>query len=250
MSELEKNTLAEPCADRLPRAHGPRIAETWKALLIAGARAQQIVPGSVAVGGTAAALYAGHRVSHDVDNLVMTLENSFDDVMGSLEQSANWRTARIKRPVLILGSLDGFEVGFRQARRLLPIQSVSTSTGEGDLCVPTLRELIGMKAFLAYSRNVLRDFLDFAALTTCTDDRGVIDALRSLDDVYGHLQTNSVGLEVAKALSKPEPVDLMTTDLSRYRALDFQWHDWARTTEICQRFGKLLGQTLVNPNPQ
>src|SRR5271165_6596667 len=80
--------------------------------------------------------------------------------------------------------------------------------------------MLGMKAFLAYSRNAVRDYLDFAALTTCTDEARVLDALTSLERVYGHLLSASVNLEVAKALSRP---DLAIFKEMSYRAIG-RWH--------------------------
>ena len=133
--------------------------------------------------------------------------------------------------------------GQSPAREL--IVSASMTTPRGVVVIPTLTEMIGMKAFLAYSRNVVRDFLDFAALTTCADDAHVLEALGALDRLYGHLQSASVALEVAKTLSKPEPIDLQGTDLSRYRALAPEWQDWQRTDRICRGFGVLLGRRLV-----
>jgi hypothetical protein len=223
----------------------PESADKWQAILAAGIRAQQLVANSVAVGGTAAALYACHRISHDVDNLLPTLKDTFDAVLEALEQSPEWKTARTKKPVLILGNVGGVEIGFRQAKRTEPIATKTVKTIHGELVIPTLAEMIGMKAFLAYSRNAMRDYLDFAALTTCTCEASVLDALTSMDRVYGHLQSASVSLEVAKTLSRPEPSDLQGSELSHYRALAPEWHDWTRIEKICQHFGLLFGQRLV-----
>jgi hypothetical protein len=241
----EAQESPSPGPGRLAAHLSTEEASKWEDILGAGARAQRLIPGSVAVGGTAAALYAGHRISHDVDNLLPALKDTFDAVLEALEQSPEWKTARIKKPVLILGNIEGVEIGFRQARRTEPIATVSISTPQGQVVIPTLAEMIVMKAFLAYSRNVVRDYLDFAALTTCTDEAHVLEALGSLDRLYGHLQSSSAALEVAKTLSKPEPTDLQGADLSRYRALAPGWHDWRRTEQICQHFGVLFGQRLV-----
>jgi len=39
------------------------------------------------------------------------LRDRFDDVLEHLEHADGWRTARVNRPVLVLGSLDGVETG-------------------------------------------------------------------------------------------------------------------------------------------
>jgi len=81
----------------------------WERLLTSAARLQRILPDAVLVGGTAAALYADHRISRDADHVLMDLRERFDEVLAQLESVAGWKTARIKKPVLILGSLDGIE---------------------------------------------------------------------------------------------------------------------------------------------
>ncbi len=233
----------------------PSDAQLWGRVLEAGVTAQRLVPGSIAVGGTAAALYSGHRVSADTDHVVPALKERFDDVLHVLSTTPGWKTARLRRPVLILGSLNEVEVGYRHPRRAAPIETTAINTAYGDLVVPILSEMIGIKAFMTYDRNALRDYLDFAALTTCTTEEAVLQALLKLDEQYAGLQTGSVRLEVSKALSDAKPYDLATTDLSRYKGLAPQWHDWSRTQEICRHYGVLLGQKLTGitdatPSPE
>jgi hypothetical protein len=217
----------------------------WEAVLEAGVKAQSSIQDGVVVGGTAAALYAGHRVSFDTHHLLMHLRGHFEDVLEILSESPEWKTARTNRPVLILGSLNDVEVGFRQSIKTLPIETLTMATSYGPLVIPTLDEMIGMKAFLAYRRNATRDFLDFAALSCCASEGEAVASLLKSDERYGDLQTASVALEIAKTLARPEPFDLSSTYLSRYKALAPVWHDWSKTESICQHYGKLLGERLV-----
>ena len=69
------------------------------------------MPDAVLVGGSAAAYHAGHRVSLDDDHVVADLRSRFDDILAALEETDGWVTARVQRPVLILGRLDGVENG-------------------------------------------------------------------------------------------------------------------------------------------
>lgn len=223
----------------------PAEQKEWNEILIAGIKAQELIEGSIAVGGTASALYAGHRISRDTDHLLMSLKENFDTVLEKLSESPEWKLARTKKPVLILGSINDVEVGFRQSRRTTPIETTVIETFFGKLVVPTLDELIGMKAYLAYSRNATRDYLDFAALSECIGQDGVLTALLKLDERYGELQTASVSLEVAKTLTKAEPFDLEEMDLSNYKALASEWQDWRKIEKICRRFGILLGEKLI-----
>jgi len=228
-------------------AASPDLARSaeWGGILKAGVQAQRLVPGAVCVGGTAAALYAGHRVSQDTDHLLPGLRDSFAEVRARLEAQPDWKTSRVTPPVLILGSIGGVEVGFRQLKRSLPIEIQTVQTGAGPLVVPTLDEMLGMKAFLAYDRNATRDYLDFAALSECASPDAVLTALLKLDTRYGSLQTASVGLEVAKALCAAAPFDLDELELPRYKGLNEKWHRWETTRTICQRFGVLLGEALI-----
>ena len=75
----------------------------WEKLLAAERHVQSLVPGLVLVGGTAAALHAGHRTSLDGDQVLADLRPRFDQVLRDLENAAGWQTDRVQRPVLILG---------------------------------------------------------------------------------------------------------------------------------------------------
>lgn len=66
------------------------------------------------IGRTAKALYAGHRISRDTDHLLVSLRENFDGILEKLSEFPEWKLARTKKPVLILGSIGDVEVGFRQ----------------------------------------------------------------------------------------------------------------------------------------
>jgi hypothetical protein len=221
----------------------------WRGILAAAVEAQRLVPGAIAVGGTAAALHAHHRLSLDSDHLLPALRTSFDDVLHTLEQAPSWRTARVQPPVLILGRINNVQVGFRQARHSGEIESATIQTSSGPLRVPTLDEMIGMKAYMAYARNATRDYLDLAALASCTDEKGVVAALLKSDARYGHLQTSSVALEIAKRLSDPRPYDLSDLRLDDYKALAPQWQSWPAVAQSCRHLGRLLGEHLIREAP-
>lgn len=223
----------------------PEEQKQWEATLAAGVIAQKLIAGGVAVGGTAATLYAGHRLSLDTDHLLMNLRETFDAVLETLDDAPEWKTSRIQKPILILGSINSVEVGYRQSRRSSPIEPVTARTLYGDLVIPTLDEMLGMKAYLSYSRNKVRDYLDFAALSGCTTEAKVLASLMKLDERYGELQTNSVRLEVARTFAAPQPEDLSEVDLPHFKALGEEWHDWKRTEAICKRFGILLGERII-----
>ncbi|MFB3905146.1 MAG: hypothetical protein ACE15E_16980 [Acidobacteriota bacterium] len=108
-------------------------------------------------------LYAGHRVSTDAEPLT-DLRERFDAVLTELESVAGWRTARIRRPVQILGSLDGIETGVPQPIRDEPLETTQVECFGQRVTVPTQAEMLRIKAVLILSRNATRDYLDSAAL--------------------------------------------------------------------------------------
>src|SRR5438445_7695153 len=91
---------------------------------------------AVAVGGTAVALHCGHRFSLDVDVVTPRLREKYLEIAESLDRWEGWRTNRKNPPVLILGERHGVELGVRQQRREVPLQ---TTTVRG-LIVPTIRQ--------------------------------------------------------------------------------------------------------------
>lgn len=219
--------------------------EQWHRVQEAAVASQKIIAGAVAVGGTAAALYAGHRLSVDADHLLPNLSDRFDEVREQLEGVPQWSTNRVQPPVLILGSLGGVEIGFRQSRRSLPVETAVVETAAGELCVPTLDELIGMKAYLAYSRRATRDFLDFAALSELVEQNEVLATLLRSQQRYGELQKGSVALDIAKSLSDPEPFDLDSVDLGTYKGIQAPWNDWNRVAAQCRLHGTQFGEALI-----
>jgi hypothetical protein len=200
----------------------------WDDVLRSAARLQQLVPDAVLVGGTGAAAHAHHRVSFDHDHVLVDLRERFDDLLAALEATDGWITARVRRPVLILGSLDGVETGIRQLIRRRPLEVEQLDVpGRGRVRVPTLEEMLRVKAWLVLQRNATRDYLDVVALADRLDDPAAV--LVRLDEYYADQQGaggRRVATQLAKQLAEPAPYDLDAVDLTRYRKLDQRWRDW------------------------
>jgi hypothetical protein len=205
----------------------------WEQLLAAAAHLQQILPDATLVGGTAAAIYAKHRVSYDADHVLLDLKTRFDEVLGQLESVAGWRTARVNRPVLILGSLDGIETGVRQLIRDEPLQTQEVSIGSIRLIVPTEQEMLRIKGVLILKRNATRDYLDFAALAERLGSEKTLEALVDFDRLYPQPSGESALQQLHVQLANPLPFDLEQTDLTEYRQLHPRWQDWTRVKAIC-----------------
>ena len=210
----------------------------WKEVLHAAARLQELVPDAVLVGGTAAAHHAGHRVSFDDDHVVADLTERFDHVLSALEETEGWVTARVKRPVLILGSLDGVETGVRNLIRRRPLEVEEAEIGSQRLKVPTLVEITRIKGWLCLMRNATRDYIDFVALADRLGDEAAADVVLSLDDFYEDQRGaggRRIAAQVAKQLAEPRPDDLGEVDLRFYRQLDRRWQDWGAVVDACKR---------------
>jgi len=223
-----------------------------KAVLEAAARLQELVPDAVLVGGTAAAHHAGHRVSIDDDHVVADLRQRFDEILAALEETDGWITARVKRPVLILGRLDGVETGIRNLIRRRPLEVEEVAVGERTLRVPTLAEIARIKAWLCLVRNATRDYLDFAALADRLGEDEAAGVVATMDDYYADQLGSGgrrVATQVAKQLAEPRPGDLSEVDLASYRKLDRRWQDWGAVGDVCRRVAVRVLDRLVGDSP-
>lgn len=218
----------------------------------AAARLQELVPDAVLVGGSAAVHHAGHRVSLDDDHVVADLRDRFDEVLGALEDSKGWVTARVKRPVLILGRLDGVETGIRNLVRRLPLEVEQVAVGKRKLLVPTLAEITRIKAWLCLMRNATRDYLDFAALADRLGESEAARVVLGMDDYYSD-QLGPGGLrvaaQIAKQLAEPRPDDLSKVDLASYRRLERRWQDWGTVIDACKRVAARVLDRLAEDAP-
>ena len=216
-------------------ARSKRLQEVLKS----AARLQQLVPDAVLVGGSAAALHAGHRESFAHDHVLVDLDQRYAQVLEAVEASEGWATSvRASRPPLtIMGSLDGVQAGLRNLRRTRPLETVSIDVAPGtSVIVPTLEEMLRVKAYLVVQRNVVRDYLDVVAIA---DHMGIARAgevLRGIDDYYDDLSQapGSVRTSLALALVQPSPRDVdVIPELPRYRGLDPRWHEWSSVVAAC-----------------
>jgi hypothetical protein len=205
-------------SSRYPWNMTGEITADWERLLAAERHLQALVPGSVLVGGSAAALHAGHRVSMDGER--------FDDVLA---------------PVLILGQLDGVLTGIRQLRRTEPLETEEIA----GLQVPTLPEMARIKAWLLATRFTTRDYLDAVVLFERLGEPGAREALRRLDAIYAQPSGASVLAEVVERLGSAQPVDVAKIDLAGYRGLRPPWNEWHYVTSRGRLWAEVLADLLL-----
>jgi hypothetical protein len=178
----------------------------WEEVLSSAARLQQILP---------------------------DLESRFDSVLEQLESVAGWQTARVKRPVMILGSLDGIETGVRQLIRSAPLETTQLEFNDVCITVPTEAEILRIKGILILKRNATRDYLDFAALADHMGTQKFFSAISRFDELYPQENNESALLQLQIQLAEPLPFDLEETRLDEYKNIRNDWADWKRIREIC-----------------
>lgn len=219
----------------------------WDRVLSAAAHLQRIFPDAVLVGGTASALAAKHRISLDADHVLIDLRRRFDRVLAQLESVAGWRTARVQRPVQILGSLDGIETGIRQLIRESPLETKKTNYRGLSITVPTDAEMLRIKAVLILKRNATRDYLDFVAMQDRLKEAAVTEAMRSFDRLYPQPSGESALQQLLAQLAEPRPYDLEEMRLSEYKHLARRWHDWNVVRATCASCAVILFDRLAPP---
>lgn len=205
----------------------------WERVLSSAAHLQRILPDAVLVGGTASAIHAKHRFSRDADHVLTDLRNRFDAVIQQLESVAGWTTARVQRPVQILGSLDGIETGVRQLIRDEPLETTTVDFQGETITLPTEGEILRIKGVLILKRNTTRAYLDFIALADHMGEEHVARALQSFDRLYQQSNGESPLQQLQIQLANALPYDLDETDLGEYKNLHPRWHDWHTVKARC-----------------
>ncbi len=216
------------------------MSATLRQVLKSAARLQTVVPDAVLVGGSAAALNAGHRDSFVHDHVLADLVDRYETVLAAAEATEGWATSvrASKPPFTIMGSLDGIEAGLRQMRRIRPLETLEVTVGANAVVVaPTEAEALRVKAFLIVQRNVVRDFIDVVALVGHIGDDAAVTVLSDIDDYYADRSDDpsSVLTSLVIALADPSPRDTdVINEVPRYKDLDARWHQWSDVVAACQ----------------
>lgn len=222
------------------------LSPTLLRVLESAALLQTAVPDAVLVGGSAAALHAGHRDSFDHDHVLVDLIDRYDAVLEAVEATEGWATSvrASKPPVTIMGRLGGVEAGLRQMRRTRPLETTEVDLGAGQVVIaPTEPEALRVKAYLVVQRRFVRDFLDVAALADHLGIDRAVETLSELDDYYQDRseEPGSVLTSLVTALAAPEPRDpQVIAELHRYKNLADRWQDWAAVISACEELALAL----------
>lgn len=220
--------------------------ENMRGLYESAAKLQRVAPDAVLVGGSAAAFYAGHRKSFDHDHVVQNLQARYDAVLESLSGLEGWlMNARAsKPPMTIMGSLDGYQAGLRNLRRTVPLEVEEIELPNGDrLRIPSIEEVLRIKAFLIIQRNQVRDYLDVAAVSTTLGLQDACAVLSGIDRYYEEFSgvNGTVLSELIYMLSSPSPADDQNQSrLADYKGVAAGWDSWDRVEETCKELAACL----------
>jgi len=217
--------------------------EGWQKLLEAAANIQGLLPGSVMVGGSAAAVHLEHRYSFDADHILPDLQEHYEEVLDFLEGRDDWETARINPPKLILGNFQGVETGVRQLRRNCPLETEIIDIGGKAITIPTIPEMLRTKGWMILSRNAARDYIDFAALAKHLGTEHAVNALEDFDSYYSDLIRAKTALplvQLVRQLAAPKPGDLDKIDVSYYKGIKPPFDSWDNIKKICEEISVAL----------
>ena len=114
-------------------------------------------------------------------------------------------------------------------RREAPLDVVER---EG-LSLPSLPEMLRIKAFLLSDRRAVRDFVDIAALAETAGKDSAVEALASFDDLYSGITKAGALVSFAEAVHD-EPVDADLVDLQNWRSLRPEYQDLQRVGQLCR----------------
>lgn len=229
--------IAMPNATRFgPCMSNAKLPE-WDRVVSAAAHLQTILPDAALVGDFASAVHAEHRMSVDADHVLTYLRSRFDAVLAELESVAGWKRACIRRPVQILGKLDGIETGSRQLICDAPLETqrerFDVQGAAIEITLPTPAEMLRIKAVLIFKRNSTRDYLEFAALSDRLGAHETRAALAPFDALYPQSNGESPLMQLQIQLAKPPPFDLDAIELAEYKQLSVRWHEWNAVVAQC-----------------
>ncbi len=171
------------------------------------------------------------------------LEKNYDESFAALESIAGWKTARRIRGTMVLGEAGGIAAGLRNQKRTAPLEVIDVQTARGPtLRVPTVAEMLRIKAFLVVERNTTRDYLDVAALSHHLGVGKSVAALERMNELYGEFvgEGGDMLTSLITKLAAPDPYDLTDVDLAEYKGIIPPWHDWHAVELQCRKVAEAI----------
>jgi hypothetical protein len=179
----------------------------------------------------------------DHDHVIKDLGKNYDKALTALEPIVGWRTKRRVRGKMVLGELHGIDAGLRNQKRSAPLETTTIKLRGGrQLELPTVEEMLRIKAYLVVERNATRDYLDVAALSDYMGIAKSVAALQSMNELYREFagEGGDMLTTVVVKLTNPDPYDLTDLDLSEYKGIVAPWNDWRTVEKQCRALAVAL----------
>ena len=134
------------------------------------------------VGGTALALYYGHRLSIDLD-LFSTADFTQEDIVPVLEKHfAKFTYSNTHNPVGLFGFIDDIKVDFVKHHYFSLIDAIVVENG---IRLISIRDIMAMKVAAVLKRGVKKDFWDISEIL---NHYSVEDIINSYNQKYPNHQ--------------------------------------------------------------
>ena len=183
----------------------------WERVLADAALLQSRIPSAILVGGTAAAIHAGHRVSFDHGHVLNQLAAHFDEAIPALESIVGWRTKRRIKGKLVLGEIDHMDAGLRNLRRSAPLETTTIKAPNGlNLDVAALSHKLGLPSSVKTLQRMNELCSEFAG------------------------EGGDMIMTVIVKLASPNPYDLTDVNLAEYKGIIAPWNDWRAVENQCR----------------
>lgn len=141
----------------------------------------------------------------------------------------------------------------RQLIRERPVEFEDVELPDGKTVrVPTMEEILRIKAYLVVKRNQVRDYLDVAALSDVMGTEKAARVLAGIDHYYTDPKQpgEPVRSQVTRQLGNPRPKDTRTiAELPNYKGLVPRWHDWSAVVGAVQSVAAHMAEQEPNPPP-
>ena len=134
-------------------------------------------------------------------------------------------------------------------RRSCNLETVEMDHAGNRIVVPTLAEILRIKAVLILKRNAPRDHLDFAALALRMGKDEVVDAMRTFDELYPQSTGQSAIQLLLVQLSNAMPYDADDSGPEIYRELDPRLGNWDHVRKWCSEVSLVIFEGLCEPAP-
>lgn len=218
--------------DRDDRAHVRRRSLTrddirsesdWEAVLSAAAFVPHVVPD---------AILADERLSNNEN--ILELKRRFASVLAHLERVSGWKVGGDGRIRRTLANFQGVETEIFDQARTAPLEITVEKGPWEEIVVPTLGEMLRIKAWLVISRNAARDYRDTAALADRLGLSASLAALSTLDELYPQSNGASALQQLARQLAEPRPFFHLIDSESAPRVVQPRWNEWTFVEKRCR----------------